>query len=822
VASVSVAAGNSVGNQINLSVSNFTGTVNFTYSVAPTSGITAAFSPTLLTANGSTVVTVSVPANTAAGAYLVTVTGSSSNLTPRNANFTVNITAPSVTPRSAYFGGSQFLSGTAPANLTSLPNWRFETRLHLSAATLGPGASDIAGLGNLRLLIYKYIWYGQLSYSLMLSNGTSGIEFWQTLPDIFIRVQRDGSQLVLRAWKVEMDGSLSVPAGTSEVTMPWSSGTTLSPGFSLGAGNGQTGFDRLPLTGAMAFFRFFDSAASNATLPNQCDTASALIRYEFEDNLTNAGTGSASLAPTGAITYQNTLATSCSAGGAPPSFSLVPGAQSPLPVTQAQSASFPITVNRSNFAGQVSITGCTGPTGVTCSQPVAPPGTNQVTVNVQTSANTPASTIANPHTVTLNASATGVPNASVPLSLVVASIAPPFGIQVTPPTLSFAGSGNQNLTVTLYPGSGFNGNVNFTCAPPAGATIPSQLTCVAPNPASDLQPQRTFSIVAAAGAPQGTYSFVLTGTGPVPPGGGSPFVASAGFQVSITAVGIRGFVYPDYREISTNPGAFYQFLSTVEGSSNSQVNWSISPTLGGLTTTYPLPASPPTSATAGPASYVFYYPPSSFGSSPYLALSGTPVVGGQPGSATILLRATPYGPPIVCRPPNTPGCAGETILPASLSVNAGFSFLRMESQYSGSYSVWNDARLHRQFTLAFALNPANAWDSGVNACVVRVIKSLGYGTESQTLYLEGGTSPAGASIGPGSPNASVTNGVCTVNRQSSVATNFLGAPTKAWFDLNIRFNAPSAPRYLFYSVDTYNNTSSGTVLLSNTPLPVNP
>ena len=55
-----------------------------------------------------------------------------------------------------------------------------------------------------------------------------------------------------------------------------------------------------------------------------------------------------------------------------------------------------------------------------------------------------------------------------------------------------------------------------------------------------------------------------------------------------------------------------------------------------------------------------------------------------------------------------------------------------------------------------------------------------------------------------------------------MSTNFSADPSKAWLTLYLRFNAASAPRYIYYKVESFNSTSSGTVLMKNTPLPVTP
>ena len=150
--------------------------------------------------------------------------------------------------------------------------------------------------------------------------------------------------------------------------------------------------------------------------------------------------------------------------------------------------------------------------------------------------------------------------------------------------------------------------------------------------------------------------------------------------------------------------------------------------------------------------------------------------------------------------------------------------MRFESHYTGTSGAWSNARLHRTLKVSFALNPDSPWDAGANACIIRIQRALVLGgVDDHVMSLERGPSPTSAAIGPGTPNSTVTNGVCSVNRQNTyMSANFLADSTKAWLDIYIRFNAASAPRYLFYNLDTFNNTSSGTVLMKETPFPVNP
>lgn len=177
---------------------------------------------------------------------------------------------------------------------------------------LAVGVSVISGLGSTRVLLYRYS-AGYINYSLIFQDVFgNNLEIPLTNTDLFIRVQRNGATKSLKAWNVDAAGTLT-PITNGEVSSPWYSGATLSPGFSLGAATTQDTMSNgwiWPFNGQLAFYRFFNANADNATTPDQCDSASALIRYEFENNLTNSGTASVALTPTGNPAYQSTPATS--------------------------------------------------------------------------------------------------------------------------------------------------------------------------------------------------------------------------------------------------------------------------------------------------------------------------------------------------------------------------------------------------------------------------------------------------------------------------------------------------------------------------------
>ena len=524
-------------------------------------GVTPVVTPSSITGSGSATVTLQVPANTSPGTYSVTVSASSGVLShPKS--FNVIVTAAAVTPQSAVFGPTQYLLGAAPASLDSFTNWRYEMRLHVSAATFPNGSSRIVGLGGTWLGSYRSGGPSALYYSLIFRDGLNGVAevYVGSSTDIFVRVQRNGAALSLKVWNIDSAGTLTA---LPEVSGNWTAGATLSPGFSLGAATTQETMSYgwiLPFTGQMAFFRLFGANADNATTPNLCDSASSLIRYEFEGNLTNSGTASATLAPTNPLTYQPTPGASCATGGGAAAFTLVSGAQSPASVTQGQSATYPVSINRQNFTGTVTFTGCTGPTGVSCT--AAATNGNSATVNVTTTVSTPATT----HQLNLTAMGSGVPNAATNLPLVVVTAGGGGSSSIslsTPSTPAAVSAGNSTSTSLSITSNGFTGPVNLGCSAPN--LIVSCTTTVNVVPGSNSA--FTLPIVVAAGASPGNYLLTISASGlnvVAPP------------ATTTLAVAACGLTNLDTTQLPLNGGATIRLqMGCTPPSSTTSLNWEL-------------------------------------------------------------------------------------------------------------------------------------------------------------------------------------------------------------------------------------------------------
>ena len=516
-----------------------------------------------------------MPSSVPAGPYTVTVTGiSTTPAISKSTSFIVNV-APNTSPQSIVFSPTQYLTGSVPASLDSLTNWRYEFRLHDFLATLPVGTARLVGLGSTTLsTIYFYNPYAVI-YQLALSagpySGTGAVLYGTANNDLFVRVQRSGSDLTLNVWQIESNGTYTSLVNNMTT---WTT-ASLSPGFSLGAATDQDAAvnGRLPSSGRMAFFRFYDSAIVNTTTPTPCDATAAPLRYEFTSSLANTGTATAAtLLSAGGPVYQPTPGDSCALGG-PPSFNLVAGAQSPSSVTQGQTATYPVTINRQNFTGAVNFLGCTGPAGVTCF--AAASSSNSAQVSVSTTAATPIAT----HTLVLNASDGGSLSAAANLSLTVAAAtAGSASLALTTPSIPAAvRPGSSTSTNFAISSNNYSGTVNVGCLGVAGVTCTPTSVNVVPG-----SNNVTLQLNVAANAPGGVFSLTLSANGVTSSG---QFVSAP--AVATTLVIVRCYLENlDVTSLPLNPGAPIR-LSMVcapPASPGDTINWQLLDSTGALVT----------------------------------------------------------------------------------------------------------------------------------------------------------------------------------------------------------------------------------------------
>ncbi len=187
-------------------------------------------------------------------------------------------------------------------------------------------------------------------------------------------------------------------------------------------------------------------------------------------------------------------------------------------VNQGGSASYPVTLQRSNFTGSIqmdlSVVGIQ-PAGLTFSYSANPVTGASVTLTISTTAATPAGT----YTFVATGTATGaIVNSSAQFTLVVQPQSG-FTLAITPAsqTVTAGETASYNLLVEFT--GGFSSPLSFSFQNlPSGATVP---------PFQGSSPIM-FQIVTATSTPANTYTFIVTATG-----GGITKMATA--QLVVTA-----------------------------------------------------------------------------------------------------------------------------------------------------------------------------------------------------------------------------------------------------------------------------------------------
>lgn len=189
-------------------------------------------------------------------------------------------------------------------------------------------------------------------------------------------------------------------------------------------------------------------------------------------------------------------------------------------IDQSASGTVTVTINRTNFTGNVTLALEGAPTGVTGTFAPNATGGNTSTLTLQVGA----AVAPGPYNLTVRATGTGVTDATAPIQLTVTP-PPSFTIaNIAPNPISIGQNGNGNVTVT-FTRTNFTGNINLSLEnAPAGVTGTFTPTAVTAT-TSTLQLQvgaavttgnYTLTVRAQAqGQTDRTATFTLTVTGTV-------------------------------------------------------------------------------------------------------------------------------------------------------------------------------------------------------------------------------------------------------------------------------------------------------------------
>ena len=348
VSSLSVTQGTSGTDTIAVTdLGGFTGTVSFTVSGLP-SGVSAAFSPTSTTT--SSVLTLTVGSSTTAGAYTVTVTGTSGNTTAPT-SFTLNVVAatgtgtftlkPSATSLSIAQGGS----GTDTITVADVSPFTGSVAFAVSglpsgvSAAFSPTSSTTSSV--LTLTVGSSVAAGNYAITV---TGTSG-SLTPVTTTFTLTVTSTGT------------GGFTLSPSATSCSMLQSASCTVT----------ITVADISPFTGSVAFAASGLPTGMTASFSPASSTTSTVITLAAGSS-TPAGTYSITITGTSGtltpvtITISVTVTTTGTGG-----FTLSPSATA-LSIAQSASGTDTISVKDvSPFTGSVSFTVSGLPSGVTAS-----------------------------------------------------------------------------------------------------------------------------------------------------------------------------------------------------------------------------------------------------------------------------------------------------------------------------------------------------------------------------------------------------------------------------------------------------------------------
>ncbi len=188
----------------------------------------------------------------------------------------------------------------------------------------------------------------------------------------------------------------------------------------------------------------------------------------------------------------------------PASFTMALGTPT-LSVGQGASGQSAITLTRTAFTGNVTLSAENLPTGVTASfttNPV-PATTSSVTFNV--AANAAPGTF---NTILIRGTAPGLTDVTAPVTLTI-TVTGNFAIAAGSNPLNVAQGAQATTTLNATRSGGFSGTIVYTVTGPANAALPAGLTAaVTPTATAD---QNTLMVTATSGLAVGSYPIVVHG-----------------------------------------------------------------------------------------------------------------------------------------------------------------------------------------------------------------------------------------------------------------------------------------------------------------------
>jgi len=466
--------GNSVSYTINTgSIDGFNDPVSFAVSGLP-NGANATFNPATVNGAGSTTLTVTSSGSTPAGAYPLTITATSGNLT-RTSGVTFSVTdftvAASPLSQTVAVGGTATYTASATAlnGFADTIAWTVSGLPSGTTAAFSPASVDGSG-------------------DSVLSLSTSG-----TTPAGTYALTVTGSDgaLVHSANITLVVSDFSIAATPASQTVIVGNNTSYT--VNLGSINGFNSAVALAITGLPAGATATFNPAS--VTPNGSATLTVTTSAA-----TPAGTNTLTITGTsGGLAHSTTVTL---AVVPPPDFT-VSAAPSSQTVSAGSATTFSATLaalNGFNGTSTLSVSGL--PANVAANfSPASVTGSGSSTLTIATTTSTPVGT----NVLTITATSGSLVH-TVTVTLAVTA-APDFTLTATPASRTVVAGSNTTYTATVSPLNSFSGTVALGISGlPAGATAAFSPASIAGSGSS------TLTITTTGAAIPGTNTLTITGT----------------------------------------------------------------------------------------------------------------------------------------------------------------------------------------------------------------------------------------------------------------------------------------------------------------------
>ncbi len=456
----------------------FTGSVNVAITGLP-AGITTSISPSPITeGTTSATITVNVASTVTPNTYTATVTASGSGVSDASAQYAITVTAApnyalTLTPNALTV--AQGASGTVAVALART-NFAGAVNLALSGAPAGATgtfnpASATTDASQLTINVASTVAPG--TYTMTVTGTATGIS--------------DKTATITLTVSAAAGYSLSLTPATVNVAPGANATSTVNITRATGFVGAVTLAVESPPNGITASFNPASVTATQSTMTVTVGASVTPASY----TLTVKGTATG-------VSDQTTQLTVVVAA---PSFTITP-APNALTVQQGASGTSTLTIGRTNFTGNVTLSLDTPPAGVTGT---FAPGTTAGTTSTFT-VNVGGNTAPGNYTLTIRGTANGITDKTAQIALTVTAAPGSIGISLSPASLTIqqglSGQATANLARTNFPG-----DVTFAASgAPGGITVTF-------SPTTTTASATTVNIAVAQGQATGTYPVTITASG---------------------------------------------------------------------------------------------------------------------------------------------------------------------------------------------------------------------------------------------------------------------------------------------------------------------